>query len=319
VSVAFDKLHVTRWLNAYGELMPTDEARVKQALEFYFTPKTEVIPDWLQGMPEGYAIDFMRNLRMTDLMRTGGVFVLDPADVWANFDTEHITDPSALPPCPFRRMFFEFWDADGSALLANFRDLDGEACPMLGVGVVEETPCVEWRVYWLMRSTKFGVQDYAIREYELRAEDGMMKYGMDVNEFEQSELSEGEKMLWKGMAGELPRLCVEACSLLGAVRESVRVPRQHKRAYRRAQPSAPPFPTIYKVDLHGAGDPEGSGSGREYHCRWIVRGHYRSEPNGEYDVPGKGKCGWVRAHVKGPAGAPWRGRPVHVGTEDEAA
>lgn len=44
-------------------------------------------------------------------------------------------------------------------------------------------------------------------------------------------------------------------------------------------------------------------SDREYHCRWLVRGHWRHFRDGSRT--------WIRPYVKGPAGAPWRGRPVY--------
>lgn len=312
VNVDFSKLHATIWLDRYGEKMPTDEERVKQALDHYETPTAEV-PEWLRGIPRNFAIDMMRNLRFTDLIRTGGVFVLDPADVVANMDMETMGrgygDP--LPPCPFPRMFFEFWD-DESVGLVQFRDLDGEPAVLSGVGIVEVIPCRRWTVYWLMPSSLFGEDEYAIREYELLTEDGLVKYGTNEDEYANGPLDDREKLMWKAIAYEMPKLVVETVGILGAQREPVRVPRQHRRQVERKTGVA--FPTIYRVDLRGAGDTDGEeyGGTREYRVRWIVRGHYRREPNGEYEVPGKGRCGWVRAHVKGPAGAPWRGRPIHV-------
>lgn len=44
-------------------------------------------------------------------------------------------------------------------------------------------------------------------------------------------------------------------------------------------------------------------SDRTYHCRWLVRGHWRRTSDTART--------WIRPYVKGPAGAPWRGRPMY--------
>lgn len=52
-------------------------------------------------------------------------------------------------------------------------------------------------------------------------------------------------------------------------------------------------------------------SPREYHHRWVVTGHWRSQPYG----PGRSlrRATWIRPHVKGPADAPLlTGEKVHV-------
>lgn len=41
---------------------------------------------------------------------------------------------------------------------------------------------------------------------------------------------------------------------------------------------------------------------REYKYRRMVRGHWRRLPE---------KSMWIKAYIKGPAGAPWKGRPVY--------
>lgn len=52
------------------------------------------------------------------------------------------------------------------------------------------------------------------------------------------------------------------------------------------------------------GDPTGE-SGREYHHRWVVRGHWRQQPWG----PGRQlrRPVWILPHIKGPEGAPLLG------------
>lgn len=53
------------------------------------------------------------------------------------------------------------------------------------------------------------------------------------------------------------------------------------------------------------GAPAGEGGSREWHHRWIVRGHWRMQPYG----PGRERVRptWISPHVKGPADAPMLG------------
>lgn len=67
------------------------------------------------------------------------------------------------------------------------------------------------------------------------------------------------------------------------------------------------FPCLaqpYWVSMSNSGRENNGVSDRAYHCRWLVSGHWRRHKNG--------KLSWVRAYVKGPKGAPWKGRPVHL-------
>lgn len=316
----FDELNVTRWLSLYGEMLPHDEERVRLAIEFYYSATQPEPTDFSAGPLTNLLvdprIDFYRNVRFTDLLRTSGVFVIDPYDV-IRPTADELAQPRPLPPMPFKRMFFEFWDsrADRSVPLSKFMDLDNTLAYLYGVGIVEVKQSVEWRVYMLMPST-FAEFDYAIREYTLvyDEETETTRFGTNIYEFEQSGLDEEQITIWKLLAHETPRLLVETSSILGAKHDAVAVPRQHRRRVERSQRFA--FPSVYHVDLRGAGESDsepGDHAKREYGVRWIVRGHYRREDNGQYDVPGKGSCTWVRAHVKGPPGMPWKGRPIYDG------
>lgn len=62
-------------------------------------------------------------------------------------------------------------------------------------------------------------------------------------------------------------------------------------------------PEVNVIYLRGSSPSQGDGSGEgRYHHRWIVSGHWRSQPYG----PGRSlrRPVWVRPHVKGPDGAP---------------
>jgi hypothetical protein len=95
--------------------------------------------------------------------------------------------------------------------------------------------------------------------------------------------------------------------------DRVLLPRaQRKRLARAGYADATSL--LYYVDLHAAGETDGAGAGREYTVRWLVRGHWRHVSGG------RGLCtccdppqvaSWVAPYIKGPAGAPWKGKQVH--------
>ena len=97
-------------------------------------------------------------------------------------------------------------------------------------------------------------------------------------------------------------LLVQLIDVLGARQVELQVPRPHRRAHERQFQHD--HPKVYFVDLRQAGEKKGSAGSREYHHRWLVRGHWRQLASGRRT--------WVRPYVKGPAGAPWQGRPVYI-------
>lgn len=78
------------------------------------------------------------------------------------------------------------------------------------------------------------------------------------------------------------------------------------RAQRLASREGRPPEQVSIIDLRRMDyyreDPGAGGTGREYHHRWIVRGHWRQQAHG----PGRSqrRPTWVPSYVKGPADAP---------------
>lgn len=114
---------------------------------------------------------------------------------------------------------------------------------------------------------------------------------------------------WAAMVFAAFRLATQA----GLVDRAVeRTPRPERR---RTQRAGLPERDVHTVRLRHS-DQAGSstdGTGRDYQCRWVVRGHWRNQPYGprrELRRPT-----WVLPHVKGPDGAPLRGgERVNVAT-----
>jgi hypothetical protein len=94
----------------------------------------------------------------------------------------------------------------------------------------------------------------------------------------------------------------------GVTVEPLGVDRAQRRRFERKKAV---HPQVYFVYIDDAVVPSEPGPGdREYHCRWMVRGHWRHYQSGD--------AVWIRPYIKGPAGAPWKGRPIYV-LEGDAA
>jgi hypothetical protein len=309
--VHFQDLLANRWLDSYGELLPLDKDTVAEAQARYYD-------GWHMSQFEE---DMYRNIRFCQLLRTGSVFVVDPLDTpfepFAPQRKEHLD----LPPLPFPEVFFEFTNPEinGPALIYNFKDLDSRESWLAGIGIREVKQAAEWRVFLIYDDGKYASvplplhERMAIREYTLLPGP---RFGTSQKEVDESELSEDEINKWLAMAYVLPITLTNLVSVLGVSLQPVPVPRPTRRRYERKHERA--YPPFYRVDLKGAGEPTGNGepTGRHVHVRFLVRGHYRREEHGEFDVPDKGRCGWVQSHVKGPPGAPWSGRQVRYRARD---
>jgi len=97
--------------------------------------------------------------------------------------------------------------------------------------------------------------------------------------------------------------------------QEVRLPRPQRKRIARDPRSASAASRVYYVDLHTAGETETSlGSSREYHVRWLVRGHWRHIASGRTFCTccnPEQIATWVAPYIKGPPGAPWKGKQVH--------
>jgi hypothetical protein len=81
-----------------------------------------------------------------------------------------------------------------------------------------------------------------------------------------------------------------------AARETPRIERAAAKRATRAGLTSDLTVIRLRQPRHEAGD----GTGRQYHSRWIVRGHWRRIPTLEQP----GRVTWVHGYVKGPADAP---------------
>lgn len=282
------------------------------------------------SVPSGAILDAERTVFTTGIARTGSIFVLDIEDMAALQDLER--DAPELPPLPFPRCWFEVWDSDRGAptTIQSFTDLDGRKEWLIAYAVLETRPSAEWMIFGVLRSEGTDESHHAIsiRGWGLRVlvpddlekgvaigptdrdlspvgvvllpEDQRILAGLD---------SESQQRIQNIFRGPLD--LAQLINVLGAKHTTYSMPRARRREFqRRYRQSAP---TIYLVNLRSAGSDEPGHGDRIYRHRWLVRGHYRRHPDGQHLVPGRGPCTWVRPYVKGPPGAPWKGRGIYSG------
>jgi len=148
------------------------------------------------------------------------------------------------------------------------------------------------------------------------------KAGFDVAGAYENHPSNDTTMVSPKAAHVLVKFAVELAQIISADKiphePIVPVSRQQRRQWKAKHPYVitTDKPRVYYVNLHAAGETsheEGDGS-RVYHVRWLVRGHWRHIKGGR-TRDGKRvfakKSTWVKAHVRGPVGAPWKGRPIY--------
>lgn len=74
-----------------------------------------------------------------------------------------------------------------------------------------------------------------------------------------------------------------------------------RAAHRRAARENREIPAVRVIALRRSGSGTGGGGSREWHHRWLVRGHWRQQ---WYARRGVHRPVWIAPHIKGPDGAP---------------
>lgn len=237
------------------------------------------------------------------------LFVIESTDEPALHTIESPLD-AELPPMPFPECWFEMWDESlsGPAPLALVPWLGGMLpCGVLGYDVREKEQATTWDVS-IVAQTVTG--EYEVDSWDIRYVDGRTQWVVAPGSRDRVTALPADEKLQAAWALRLPVLLVHLVNVLGARHEPVPQPRARRRELARRWKVAAP---VYLVNLRSAGEstPASGDPKVVYTCRWIVRGHYRRDARGKHVHPDKGLCVWVPSHVKGPPGAPWKGRAVH--------
>lgn len=305
------------------ERLPVAEEIVSLAKDPLYRAKFQLSDDDFERAERGIE----HREKVSTILRTGGLFVfskddIPPIDGSADDDIRSRTE---LPPLPYPRMWLEI---DAKPEETRFRDLDGRMSFFFGWAIVEEKPLEHWEIFMPMVDQEYlrdnldaamkagGIPIEALTTRSLSImldpETGHMGLGIGGPEFEtvNEVLSEFELNVFIAM-NYLPEYLVQLLHVLGVRTPEIYIPRAQRRDFQRR--FGYDHPTLYRVDLRSAGDEHEEGvSDIVYRHRWLVRGHYRAQSNGPHFVSHKGACTWVRPYIKGPAGAPWKGRPVYM-------
>lgn len=237
----------------------------------------------------------------TTLLRTAGYYVLDKNDAMAALASAP-PEQETFPPLPFTRVWIEMAEHNRAVPYMTYNHDGKDRLEILGVGLSEVSQGTLWDVYLAFR---FEDRNEFFFIGMRLAPDGLA-----------SKIDDEEGMALFGAAyPQLRALTVGGAHLITArnvPHEPVVLHRQQRRTMARLGQT---LPRIYYVNIGASGEHDSDRhSGREYHVRWLVRGHWRHIDAGQRICtccsPAR-IASWIDPYVKGPAGAPWKGRPVH--------
>jgi hypothetical protein len=278
------------------------------------------------------------------VLRTGGIYMVGREVQQAFYSSAPHLDE--YPPLPYHRVWVEARHEDGYPvpLWSTLMVERSSVLFALGIAIVEREQGAMWDVLVPMASDPhLGREVVESNSYDGEFDPGI--FSPEIAHVVAFRFKAGEGMQqasyygWANPAGDVEwdangdpldpdaeastssefEDWVEGWAVTAAhVIVADRVPhvpvRLDRAQRRRITRRAPHYgASIYFVDLAASGDVEPGASDRQYHVRWLVQGHWRRNPSGTTFVKRKGcVCSWVKPYVKGPAGAPWKGRPIYM-------
>lgn len=203
-----------------------------------------------------------------------------------------------LPPLPFPQIILE---SEEDATWPLVGETTGEILRIQNLYIAEEEPGKRWNGFYFVQ---VGGQLMPGRQDEGH---GSVLFTVPFT------LDSGSLVILspKGTSSPYPstdvrwRFAVEVVHLITARGVSLSLVSGDRASRRRAiRRGSAVHPRVYWVNVDEKSINHVKGAeAREYHCRWIVRGHWRRLD--------EDRRTWVKAYIKGPAGAPWKGRPVY--------
>lgn len=253
---------------------------------------------------------------LLDMLATGSYYLLHASDAASAI----ASDPpamAALPPLPFPRVWIEMCGAYNEPVpMVTYEVADGPPADkrdihVLGVALHEVTPSREWDV---MIPLQFGEQpEWSVLGMRIGPNGILHLLGAP-----DGQVGDVEQAAWV----VIRQIAIGGAHLISArnvPHERVTLPRAQRKRIQRTEIARglPAQDRIYFVNLHASGEHEGDGepSGRVYTVRWLVSGHWRHIDSGRSlctcCTPAR-TARWIHPYVKGPVGAPWKGRQVRV-------
>lgn len=241
-------------------------------------------------------------------IRTAAIYILQDDAIdppWDEFlqlvKVRETTNIQEMPPLPFPRMVIEA-EKDGKPvpfhMMAKANEDTGVVICIQCLVISEIERGSRWDVVIVVEID--GKQDYF--PLGLGATDAHLLTSMieHYNIKDNEDLSFLQYSVW--MMKQMIIHMVNMATVRNAPREHVQLPRQQRRGFKRKH--GVEHPQVYRIRLNRAGDPINDGvSGWHYRVRFLVCGHWRHYQDG--------RKAWVQPYIKGPMGAPWKGRPVH--------
>jgi len=294
------------------EQLAVDEGIVTQSLD----------PMWVPSL-EDYG---QHDQLLAAMLRTASYYVLDVSQAEEAIDSMPPALPS-FPPLPFRRIWIEMQGTDksytGPVQYAQWdttnEDGSNDIVDVLGIAINEVVRGREWQIFMpLVRVTNLPEGDVKI---PLTRTSMTLAFHLTPTEIlGPTPVGKTVKQWNIGHHAAMLQMAINGAMLItarGVHKTELQLPRAQRKRLARER-WAPRMPKLYYVDLDRSGE-EGPeiGKGRIYHVRWLVSGHWRHVDTGDslctcWDHRHSPRVAkYIDPYVKGPAGAPWIGRPVH--------
>lgn len=287
---------------------------------------------WLRQDAE-MEISFDVEMFVKTLMCTGGLYRLDGGadgtqgvldSIWGGLPV------GELPPLPYPRMWFEARDAHGNyvplwkgdAPEGSWNGLDADT--LWALGITEITPGTTWGVIAVRQqdwtyTADDEVRDLSALRYErIHALDLQMApdsaEGMFVMPDADDDAKAESETAYRGAMATWALVLADIVTARNVDRREVPFGRKTRKQLQRAAPGGRFAPRLYNVSIATATDDPLDETHRSLSVRFLVRGHWRVSKalHAKWIDSKEAHCVWVAAYVKGPAFAPWKGRPVYV-------
>jgi len=273
-----------------GERLKADETTTTIAL-------THAIP--FQFGREEYTDEEMGTWTKT-IIRTGAIYILE--DEYMMPDWDMIRDmPLELPPLPFPRLVIE-GTKDGEPVVMAWKTEKpphDELIDLSLIVVLEVEAGIKWNVCFVLEG-KNGYHPWLF-QVDNRNGELVMLFPNRLTDLIREANETDVKEITRTFA-KYTIQCIHVITAKNVAKDKLDLPRGQRRNFSRKYHIEPP--AVYRVKLGQAGDQEGYG-GWHYKVRFLVCGHWRHYDNGTRT--------WIKPYIKGPVGAPWKGRPVHEG------